>query len=254
MIIIKKIIHIFSDFSYINNNYLSSFKEFFENYLNNNIIHNHKISSNKFKNQLNKFYVFIYSEDFFKAWSMIFSDSIIQYILHMKNVEILKRYMEYKYSFWSCFFEKILYSYSIFFLTIFLSIFIKTIFMINKIIYLYIFFYILIQIFFYLLLIKTVKWNYKTYLNHLNKSNLLENKIYFNDFFNIYNLLNKKSFNMEKIYIMENNNYVHEFEKIWKLIFLSPSMLNLFNVIISISYVLFIIYMMFQNILSLNVI
>ena len=59
-IIIKKINNMFSDFSYINSNYLCSFKEFFENYLHNNMVYNHKMSSNKFKNQLKKFYVYIF--------------------------------------------------------------------------------------------------------------------------------------------------------------------------------------------------
>ena len=75
-----------------------------------------------------------------------------------------------------------------------------------------------------------------------------------NDFLHIYNLLNKKIFNMENIYVMGDNNYINKFEKIWKITFLLPSILNLLNVTISISYVLFIIYIMFQNILSVNVI
>lgn len=252
--IIIKFTKVFSDFSYINHNYYLSFKEFFESYLNNNLIHSHKIFNKKFKKELENFSIYIYKQDFFQAWCNIYHDSIINWILHMKNINLLIKYMEYKYTFWNSFFEKVLYSYSIFILTIFFTFFIKNFLNLIYIIYIYLFIYIFCQIIFYIFIVQLVKWNYKSYLNRVNKNNLFENRIYIHDFLETYNYLNKKIYNIENIYKEENSDFTYKFEKIWKIIFLLPYGLNLLNITLSIFYIFFIIYIMFQNILSINTI
>lgn len=253
--IIIKFLPNFSDFAYINHKYLMAFQEFFHNYLQNNTVNIHKISSKKFQKELDKFYTYIYNHDFFTAWSLVFKDKITVYILHMKDVDILQAYFSYKYKFWNCFFEKILYSYGIFILTIFISFFIRKFLFIGSIMYIYIISYMLLQIIFHIGLVELVKWNYKIYLNEINKNHLLENRIYSHEFLENYrNLNNNRDFNVNNIYKMKINNFQDRFESLWKMIFLLPSILNLVNLSGSITYVFFIIYMMFQNILSINVI
>jgi hypothetical protein len=247
----RKII-ITSDFNYINNNYYISFREFFNNYINNHNISLHKISSRKFKKELEEFYIQIYKHDFFKSWSLIFKDSILKSILHIKDMNVLIKYMEYKYTFWKEFFEKLFYSYVIFILTIIISCFLGNHMLI--ILFLYFVIYIIINLIYYISIVHIVKWNYKSYLNSLNKNNLLENRIYVNEFLENYSYLNNKLFNINNIFIQENNNFIHKFEKIWKITFMLPYVFSFVNLVISISYVLFLIYLMFQNLLAINII